>query len=372
MKFTLTAADTMASVLQSMTPVTGVTQKQSYSAYGDTIQSANDVQIPGFNGERRDPLTGTTHLGNGYRPYNPTLMRFHAPDSMSPFGAGGLNCYAYCSGDPINNSDPSGHMSAQAGVGIGLGVLGLVMGKATFGVSIAAKVAVVASVSAIATGIASAATENSNPEASAVLGWVSLATGVAGAVTAGRAAKVNHNRQRTKRRYGTQYLGISDGNPSFAIPQVSSDSRKQRLNIVAHGEPGIAVINGIQMDGDMLFKHLNEHVYDIGRFDEFRLMICHSADIPDGGGKSLARALADNFGKDVVGFNGIITTTDNQTFAQQARGIIQNSNSEGAHKQLKKLVFKMQPSSYVEREPFTYDDGLHSDYHPRRFKPSAR
>ncbi|CAI0912774.1 RHS repeat-associated core domain [Serratia quinivorans] len=183
MKFTLTATDMMASVLQSMTPETGVTQKQSYSAYGETFQSVNDVQIPGFNGERRDPLTGTTHLGNGYRAYNPTLMRFHAPDSMSPFGAGGINCYAYCNGDPINNSDPSGHMSAQAGVGIGLGVLGLTLGAASFGVSIAAKVAVVASLSAIATGIASAATENSNPEASAALGWASMGLGIAGAAT---------------------------------------------------------------------------------------------------------------------------------------------------------------------------------------------
>ncbi|CAI0732461.1 RHS repeat-associated core domain-containing protein [Serratia quinivorans] len=165
--------------------MTGVTQKQSYSAYGDTVQSASSAQLPGFNGERRDPLTGTTHLGNGYRAYNPTLMRFHAPDSMSPFGAGGLNCYAYCNGDPINNSDPSGHMSAQAGVGIGLGVLGLALGAASFGVSIAAKVAVIASLSAIATGIASIATENSNPEASAALGWASLGLGIASAAAGG-------------------------------------------------------------------------------------------------------------------------------------------------------------------------------------------
>lgn len=37
-------------------------------------------------------------------------MRFHRPDSMSPMGAGGLNCYAYCGGDPVNHTDPSGHM----------------------------------------------------------------------------------------------------------------------------------------------------------------------------------------------------------------------------------------------------------------------
>ncbi|CAI1564593.1 RHS repeat-associated core domain [Serratia quinivorans] len=138
------------------------------------------AQIPGFNGELRDPLTGTTHLGNGYRAYNPKLMRFHCPDSMSPFGAGGINTYAYCSGDPINNSGPSGHMSAQAGVGIGLGVMGLALGAAFFGVSIAAKMAVVASLAAITSGIASVATESSNPEVSAALGWASLATGIMG------------------------------------------------------------------------------------------------------------------------------------------------------------------------------------------------
>jgi hypothetical protein len=48
-------------------------------------------------------------LGNGYRAYNPTLMRFHSPDSWSPFGGGGLNAYTYCVGDPVNFSDPTGH-----------------------------------------------------------------------------------------------------------------------------------------------------------------------------------------------------------------------------------------------------------------------
>ncbi|WP_167519935.1 RHS repeat-associated core domain-containing protein [Serratia proteamaculans] len=78
-----------------------------------------------FNGERLDPVTGTTHLGNGYRAYSPVLMRFTCPDSWSPFGGGGMNPYAYCEGDPINRADPSGHMSWQAGLGIGLGILGI-------------------------------------------------------------------------------------------------------------------------------------------------------------------------------------------------------------------------------------------------------
>jgi len=38
-------------------------------------------------------------------------MRFNSPDSLSPFGDGGLNGYAYCVGDPVNRSDPTGHFS---------------------------------------------------------------------------------------------------------------------------------------------------------------------------------------------------------------------------------------------------------------------
>ena len=63
-----------------------------------------------FSGQRKESATGHYLLGNGYRAFNPVLMRFHSPDSLSPMGAGGINCYAYCGGDPVNNTDPSGHM----------------------------------------------------------------------------------------------------------------------------------------------------------------------------------------------------------------------------------------------------------------------
>lgn len=65
----------------------------------------------GFNGEWRQPDTGCYPLGNGHRSYDPILMRFHSPDQSSPFGAGGLNAYVYCLGDPINRRDPSGKAS---------------------------------------------------------------------------------------------------------------------------------------------------------------------------------------------------------------------------------------------------------------------
>ncbi|WP_413796031.1 RHS repeat-associated core domain-containing protein, partial [Aeromonas dhakensis] len=94
-----------------------------------------------FNGERCDPVTGLYHLGQGYRAYNPGLMRFHVADSLSPFGEGGINPYAYCLGDPVSLVDPTGHISWQAGLGIGLGKLGLIVAIATLGMGIKASVA---------------------------------------------------------------------------------------------------------------------------------------------------------------------------------------------------------------------------------------
>ncbi|GLU33203.1 RHS repeat-associated core domain-containing protein [Trinickia caryophylli] len=63
----------------------------------------------GFEGERQDPVALAYPLGDGYRWYLPGLMRFAAPDNLSPFQIGGVNPYADCADDPINVRDPSGH-----------------------------------------------------------------------------------------------------------------------------------------------------------------------------------------------------------------------------------------------------------------------
>lgn len=54
-------------------------------------------------------------MGNGFRAYNPYTQVFQAPDNtgFSPFGKGGGNWYAYCAGDPVNLSDPSGHAAGR-------------------------------------------------------------------------------------------------------------------------------------------------------------------------------------------------------------------------------------------------------------------
>jgi len=66
----------------------------------------------GFNGQPREAC-GWYQLGSGHRVYNPKLMRFHSPDRLSPFDKGGLNAYAYCLGDPVNFTDPSGRFVMQ-------------------------------------------------------------------------------------------------------------------------------------------------------------------------------------------------------------------------------------------------------------------
>lgn len=82
-----------------------------YSPYGYRCPEYGVSSLLGFNGERRDKITGFYMLGNGYRAFNPILLRFNSPDSSSPFGPGGINSYVYCLGDPINRRDESGHSS---------------------------------------------------------------------------------------------------------------------------------------------------------------------------------------------------------------------------------------------------------------------
>nr|WP_314485148.1 RHS repeat-associated core domain-containing protein [uncultured Pseudomonas sp.] len=84
----------------------------SYSPYGFYQRSI--ASRLAYTGQLKDAVTGCYHLGNGYRAYNPSLMRFQAADSLSPFDKGGLNAYAYCGGDPVNRIDPDGHFFGVA------------------------------------------------------------------------------------------------------------------------------------------------------------------------------------------------------------------------------------------------------------------
>ncbi|SEC66962.1 RHS repeat-associated core domain-containing protein [Pseudomonas mohnii] len=90
--------------------VEGKVNTIGYSAYGEQSAQQEVASALGFNGQLREAKLGWYLLGNGYRAYNTRLMRFHSPDSWSPFGGGGLNAYMYCVGDPVNRVDPTGHI----------------------------------------------------------------------------------------------------------------------------------------------------------------------------------------------------------------------------------------------------------------------
>jgi len=104
---TLLATDLQRSILNTLKQTH--LQPMAYTPYGHRPAQNGLLSLLGFNGQRRDPLTGCYLLGNGYRVFNPVLMRFNSPDNWSPFGSGGLNAYAYCEGEPVMRFDDTGH-----------------------------------------------------------------------------------------------------------------------------------------------------------------------------------------------------------------------------------------------------------------------
>ncbi|KAK6513563.1 hypothetical protein TWF506_008002 [Arthrobotrys conoides] len=115
----------------------------------------------GLNGERIDPATKNYLLG-GRRAYSPSTRLFQYPDTLSPFGLGGINPYAYCFNDPVNRSDPSGLFSLfgweVSGRTIALLAVGLVVGIGVTILTGGAGLAVAVGVGSVAAGVSDAAT----------------------------------------------------------------------------------------------------------------------------------------------------------------------------------------------------------------------
>jgi len=105
----LLATDAQAS---TVTTHAGSQTAIAYSPYGDDSLPAAHQILSRFTGQTWLPSAIGYLLGNGHRLFNPGLMRFHSADSLSPFGKGGINAYAYCSNDPVNRSDPSGRYAS--------------------------------------------------------------------------------------------------------------------------------------------------------------------------------------------------------------------------------------------------------------------
>jgi RHS repeat-associated protein len=76
-----------------------------------------------FSGQWLTPAGEYYLLGNGRRGYGAARARFGQPDVLSPFGAGGLNSYAYCASEPVNRLDPTGQAFTPLVVGSLIGGL---------------------------------------------------------------------------------------------------------------------------------------------------------------------------------------------------------------------------------------------------------
>lgn len=211
----LLGCDQQGSVLQSVTG--NQIQRSVYTPYGGSAVEGGLQSLLGFNGEQPDPVTGCYLLGNGYRAYNPVLMRFHSPDTMSPFDSGGVNPYAYCVGDPVNMIDPTGHISFKrlfkALIGITISIAAIALTAATLGASAPLTGPVifmaVLSLTADAIQIAGEVVSLAAPDSKAgdILGYVGLGLGLAslsGSSVAKFAAKQG---SRTAARFINQGAG---------------------------------------------------------------------------------------------------------------------------------------------------------------------
>ena len=111
------------------------------------------------------------------RYYSPEFCRWLTPDSidyLEPTSINGLNLYAYCGNDPINNIDPSGHAWYHWAIGIGVLVLAAaatIVTAGAAGVGIGAAFAAGFTGTAIGSGaIGVAATISASVFAGAVVG----------------------------------------------------------------------------------------------------------------------------------------------------------------------------------------------------------
>lgn len=340
----------------------------AWSPFGGGVpRTGNRASLPGFNGERQDPLSGVSHLGNGYRAYSPALRRFTCPDSESPFGAGGINAYVYCDHDPVNNTDPSGHgpitslIRKVITLGERLGIasaetadsmaLGLVTaGSVETGTTLAAQTS---------TGISQQiAQARGNTVAATELGWATMGMGMAGGLglSEGNIGKTVRRLRGTAKKYrvaeantlrygrvsdleeeGITHLAhsagkgedIAEGIQYFidehdynltdeAIEQ--GIAKKPRLNVAAHGgyipvidKRAIVTVNGHKMSAENIVNELQKRFGELSQFSEIRTIICRSADSRLFS-KSLGQQIANISGLPVESFHGTVSRYEHLPF----------------------------------------------------------
>ena len=98
----------VACSISASAPAVEKARERASTSSGSLLPSLNEPL--GWIGEHEDADTGLKYLNARY--YDPVLGTFLSPDDWHPAAAGvGPNRYGYGFGDPINNVDPSGHLS---------------------------------------------------------------------------------------------------------------------------------------------------------------------------------------------------------------------------------------------------------------------
>jgi len=118
-------ADHLGSI-RMLTDASGVkVRSYDYKPFGDTAgQSGSTANTRGYGGHIKDDESGLIYMGARY--YDPALGRFISPDTIIPDTTNpqAFNRYSYVYNNPINNTDPSGHMPVVAAVVAVVGAIG--------------------------------------------------------------------------------------------------------------------------------------------------------------------------------------------------------------------------------------------------------
>lgn len=235
------------------------------------------------------------HVGNGVRSYDPIIQRVLQPDPLSPFGTGGINPYAFCLGDPVNNRDPSGY-SAISNTGIALGLVSLVLSIATFGTaSILASLGLALAIISVATGAASNLLAGSSPGQAATLGRVSYGLGVAASLVSLVLGAIGFGAWRLGRHLRK--------NPDFDMSLRVWNKGPGVQTVGIHGSPHVTIAANKLLRAPQLARRIRP-LLDADT-DTVLLGSCHAGQ--GNSMSSVAQVVANRLGKTVVAGKGTVS-----------------------------------------------------------------
>ncbi|MYW00357.1 RHS repeat-associated core domain-containing protein [Streptomyces sp. SID3343] len=127
----LAITDQHGDVTATLDPTTKTrTSSTTYDPFGQITTQTGPKPGLGYQGAWTDPTTG--HVNMASRWYDPTNGGFDSRDTwtLDPTPSGNANRYAYAGGDPLTNTDPTGHFIPVVIAVIGAGARACARSKA--------------------------------------------------------------------------------------------------------------------------------------------------------------------------------------------------------------------------------------------------